>query len=228
MTALSATPRRPAPLRTVLSVVLPALLLGVLAADGWRLQVGLVTALSGLQALWAVLPFTLGWRLAADRVRTGALLGLAAGFTAIAGYYVWEWLAYDLHAATAQLTKSGGVFWVVGASLGGAVFGALGAVAGGTDADRRGLAGAATLLTAAVPAAEALLVLRLAGSGWAPDHEAVELTLLVLLAAGLGVLAWTRAPGRLFVRAALLVLPVALLCLGAFWFAESHFAYLTL
>ena len=111
----------------LLYVVLP-LVLGVVSADVWRLDLPLLTAVLSAQAPWAVLPF-----LVCLRVRTparGALLGGVFGLIAMTGYFGWEWVAYSAHAALAQLEGGRGLFWFAGAAVAGGVFGLLGSLSG--------------------------------------------------------------------------------------------------
>lgn len=220
--------RRGGPLPAVALAVLAGAALGVVASDGWRLGIPVVTALGGLHAPWAVLPFAVGWRAGRGRAARGAALGAVTGFAAIAGYYVWQAAAHSLHAATSQLTETGGAFWVTGATLGGSVFGALGAVGSPRSRTGRPLAGAAVLVAAAVPLAELGLVAWFRRQGLAPDHSGAALVVAAVLATVLVGVAWWRAPRADFVRAAGLAFLPALLGLALALGAEARFAYLTL
>lgn len=215
-------------LPAVALAVLAGAMLGAVASDGWRLGIPAVTALGSLHAPWAVLPFAVGWRAGRGRATRGAGLGAATGFAAIAGYYTWQAAAHSLHAATSQLTETGGAFWVTGATLGGAVFGALGAVGSPGSRAGRPLAGAAVLVTAAVPLAELGLVAWFRRQDLAPDHSGATLVVAAGLATVLVGVAWWRAPAADFARAMGLACLPALLGLALALGAEARFAYLTL
>ena len=211
--------------RGAVAVVGPAVLLGVLAADGWRTHVPVVEVVGSLQAPWVLLPFAVAAWLGAGRLRCGALLGACTGFTAIASYYVYEALAYTLHAATSQLTKSHGVFWVLGATVGGAVAGVLGSVA--TASRHRVVPALAWCVVAAVPAAEALLLVRFPAAVADPTTLRWVPAGLVVTALAVLTLAVRRCGRRAVARAA----PGALLLAGTAFavlvWAEEHLAYLT-
>src|SRR5690242_5393404 len=117
----------------VLALAAYAVALGVLSAIGWRMHVGLLDLLAGLQGgLGAWLTGRIVGGGAQGGAQRGALAGAAFGALAIGTYYVTEAGADSLHSATSQLTSSGR-FWVPAALLGGAVFGALGTWAAAPD-----------------------------------------------------------------------------------------------
>src|SRR5689334_16849503 len=118
----------------VLAFAAYAVALGFLSAIGWRMHVGLLDLLAGLQAVWGLGAWLTG-RIVGGGAQRGALAGAAFGALAIGTYYVTEAVADSLHSATSQLTSSGR-FWVPAALLGGAVFGALGTWAASPDRGR--------------------------------------------------------------------------------------------
>lgn len=206
--------------------MLTAVVLAVVCADGWRWHLGVLGDVAGSQSLWGLGSFGFALGMSAGRLRRGVAVGASFGGVAIGAYYVYEWLAYDLHAATSQLAGSG-IFWVPAAVLGGGVCGVLGALAARPPGDRRldpcALGWAAM---AAVPLGELAFVLpqtaRFATSLVVP-FTVMAVVALVLLALGLRRAGWRRMTVSVVVVA--VVAPV----LGAaFVGLERHLGYLTL
>ena len=131
-------------------------------------------------------------------------------------------------AATAQLSKSRGLFWIGGATVGGAVFGILGTAASRRGAAHRLAAGTAILLTASVPVGECLLILNAARRGWAGGGPDWTIAALSASAVALAVLAWRRAPHLAFAGALAIATVVGGAGLAALLWAERHMGYFTL
>ncbi len=214
-------------LRSALLYVALPLALGIASADVWRLDVPLLTAVVTAQAPWVVLPF-----LVCLRVRglvRGALAGGLFGLLAMTGYFGWEWLAYDAHAALAQMEGGRGVFWFVGAAVAGAVFGALGAASGHPPARAPrwlpgfGWAAASTVLLA--EAAYQLRQLPFLDGRTAVASGALALVALAVVVAAVGV---RRSGARLFAVAFALALVAASAGFVLMLWAEHTFAYVPL
>ncbi len=212
----------------VVLVLAAAVLLGAWSGDGWRIGPGWLADLAGFQALWALGAFTAGL-VAARSLLAGAAAGAAFGGLAISSYYLDMWLVQSAHSVTAQLTKSGGIFWCTAAVVGGAAMGALGAVAARRASRRRldpaSLAWAAIVF---VLGAEVVLV-QVFRSRFAADDAldvaSAVLAVVALAVAGLGV---RRTGGRAFLRAAAVV--AVLLPVGVVMFVavEQVFGYATI
>jgi Family of unknown function (DUF6518) len=202
--------------------------LGVLAADGWRLGLPVLSALGTVQSPWVLLPFAGGWLLAAGRPRRAAAVGAVTGLVGIAAYYAYEWLAYSAHAALSQLTGSFGAFWVGGAVLGGAVAGLLGGWAGRRTGPTDVVRATATATVALVPLAEAAYLGLGAPGSTTGSTSALPVAVLTGLAVVLAVLAVRRADRRTLGLAAGVAVVVAGVGFTALLVAERTFAYVTL
>lgn len=214
-------------LRSVLLYVVLPLALGVVSADVWRLDVPVLTAVLGAQALWALLPFLVCLR--ARGPGRGALLGALFGLLAMAGYFGWEWVAYSAHAALAQLEDGRGLFWFSGAAVAGAVFGLLGSLSGHPPARvPRWLPGFGWAAPSTVLLAEAAYQLR--GLPFDDGRSAVASGALVLVALAVVVAAAgaRRSGPRLFAVAFALALVTASAGFVLMLWAEHTFAYVPL
>jgi hypothetical protein len=216
------------PRRGLFALVIAAALLAVVAADGWRWHLGAVGDLAGAQSLWALGAFVFAVLLSRGRMASGVITGAAFGGVAIIAYYVYEWLAYDAHAAIAQLQRGGGPFWIVAAVLGGAVCGLLGAWAARRPSRRRlDLCALGWTFMAAVPVGELAMVLPRRNS-FGPGALLVPGFAMVAVAVVLVALGVRRAGWRRIGVAAVVVLVVAPIVGLAFVAAELNFAYVTL
>lgn len=214
-------------LRSALLYVALPLALGVASADVWRLDVPLLTAVLTAQAPWVVLPFLVCLRL--HGLRRGTLAGGLFGLLAMTGYFGWEWLAYNAHAALAQMEGGRGVFWFVGAALAGGVFGALGAASGHPPARAPrwlpgfGWAAASTVLLA--EAAYQLWRLPFLDGRTVVASGALALAALAVVVAAVGV---RRSGPRPFAVAFALALVAASAGFVLMLWAEHTFAYVPL
>jgi hypothetical protein len=213
-------------LRSALLYVVLPLALGVASADVWRLDVPLLTAVLTAQAPWVVLPFLVCLR--APGPGRGALVGCLFGLLAMTGYFGWEWLAYDAHAALSQMEGGRGPFWFAGAAVAGAVSGALGAASGHPPARApRWLPGFGWAVASTVLLAEAAYQL------WQPFLDgrtsvasgALALVALAVVVAAVGV---RRSGARLFAVAFGLAMVAASAGFVLMLWAEHTFAYVPL
>src|SRR5689334_20597177 len=179
----------------VLAFAAYAVALGFLSAIGWRMHVGLLDLLAGLQAVWGLGAWLTG-RIVGGGAQRGALAGAAFGALAIGTYYVTEAGADSLHSATSQLTSSGR-FWVPAALLGGAVFGALGTWAAAPDRGRW-LEPAALSYAVMVGGllAESAFVQRAGRVLGPPARLELATAVLVVIALVLVGAAWVRSSSR--------------------------------
>ncbi len=207
------------------SVLLLAVVLGLLSADGWRWHLGPVDDLASAQGVWALGGWLTGLLLTRRR-GLGALLGAGFPLVGLAAYYLYEWIAYDAHAATAQLAGSG-PYWVVLSAVGGAVFGALGVVAGESSARRRfdAVAFAHALPAVAVLCEAGYVLARHNALGGPPFAVVTGLAVLGLLVLARGV---RRTGARPMLVATLVMLVSAPLIGRAFLALAWQFGYLTL
>lgn len=197
-----------------------AVALGLLSGDGWRWPVGPLDDIASAQGVWALGAWLTGRLLARD-VRPAGLLGGMFPVVGLAAYYVYEWLAYDAHAATAQFGASGG-YWLVLGAAGGAAFGLLGRLSDG--------AGRWAPYAFAVPAvalvAEATFLV-LARGGFYGSSVVVAAVLVAL--AGVVVADGARRLGaRTLVPAVVVCLVLAPVLGLAFLWLETHVGYLTI
>ena len=209
-----------------LALVLTAVVLAVVCADGWRWHLGVVGDVAGSQSLWGLGSFGFALGMSAGRVRRGLAVGAAFGGVAIGAYYLYEWLAYDLQAATSQLAASG-IFWVPAALLGGGVCGVLGALAARPPGDRRldpcALGWSAM---AAVPLGEVAFVSP--QTARFADSLVVPFAVMVAVAVALLALGVRRAGWRRMSLSLAVVAVVAPVLGAAFVSVEWHLGYLTL
>jgi hypothetical protein len=216
------------PRRGSFALVIAAVLLAAVAADGWRWHLGALGDLAGAQSLWALGAFAFALLLSGGRIVPGLITGAAFGGVAIIAYYVYEWLAYDAHAAIAQLQRGGGPFWIVAAVLGGAVCGLLGAWAARAPSSRRlDPCALGWTFMAAVPIGELATVLPRRGA-FGPGALVVPGVTMLVVAAALVTVGVRRAGWRRVGVAAVVVVVVAPILGLAFVAAELHFGYLTL
>jgi len=217
----------PRPLLAVALLLVPPVALAATNIDSWRLGSDGLATLANVQGWYAVVPFLVAWAIAGGSPVRGTLVGGLEGLLSILAYYGYSWLVHGAHSATSQLGASGAA-WVVGATLGGFLYGGLGGLAG-THPDRRPIVRAfAFSLTAATIAAEAVLMILGARRRFDLPGLEVAAAGLLVVATGLVALAWLRT-GRTATLRALLVAGV----LGAAGFAvllalEERFAYPTL
>jgi hypothetical protein len=211
----------------LLALAAYAVALGVLSAVGWRLQVGLLDLLAGLQAIWGLGAWLTG-RVVAGGPRRGAVAGAVFGACALGTYYLTEALADSVHSAVSQLTSSGR-FWVPAALLGGAVFGALGVWA--TAPDRgRWLEPAALSYAVMVGGllAESAFVQRSGGVLGSSVRLELATIVLVVLALVLAGVAWARASTRALLVAAVVAAVTVPTLASLFLLVEHRFGYVTL
>ena len=214
-------------LRSALLYVALPLALGIASADVWRLGVPLLTAVLTAQAPWVVLPF-----LVCLRVRSlgrGVLAGTLFGVLAMTGYFGWEWLAYDAHAALAQMAGGRGLFWFAGAMVAGAVSGALGSLSGHPPARAPrwvpGFGWASASIVLLAEAAYQLEQLAPQDEGTAVAGGALALAALAVVVAAVGV---RRSGARLFAVAFAVALVAASAGFVLMLWAEHTFAYVPL
>jgi hypothetical protein len=204
-----------------------ALALGVLSAIGWRLHVGFLDLLAGLQAVWGLGAWLTG-RIVGGGARRGALAGAAFGALAIGTYYVTEGVADSLHSATSQLTSSGR-FWVPAALLGGAVFGALGTWAVAPDRGRwlEPAALSHAVMVGGLLAESAFVqdARRVLGS---PARLELATVVLVVIALVLAGVAWIRSSTRALLAAGVVAAVTVPVLAGLFLLVEHRFGYVTL
>jgi hypothetical protein len=195
--------------------------LGVLSADGWRLDIDAVTVVSGVQSTWVLLPWVAALLLARSP-REGVPLGAACGLVAISSYYLYEAVAYTLHSATSQLT-SAGAFWIPASTAVGGLFGWFGVVAA-----RSGRPAPYAWAAMVVPfVGEAIYVWHVDRS-FVPGIARLTVTFLLAVAVLLTLLGLRRFPARRFALALPVALAVGLVAFaGAIWL-EHTFAYVTL
>jgi len=214
-------------LRSALLYVVLPLVLGVASADVWRLDVPLLTAVLTAQAPWVVLPFLVCLRVHGP-VR-GALAGCLFGLLAMTGYFGWEWLAYDAHAALAQMEDGRGLFWFTGAAVAGAAFGLLGSLSGHPPSRAPrwvpgfGWAAASTVLLA--EAAYQLRQLAFLDDRTVVAGGALVLVALAVVLAAVGV---RRSGVRLFAVGFVLALVATSGGFALMLWAEHTFAYVPL
>jgi len=214
-------------LRSALLYVALPLALGVASADVWRLDVPLLTAVLTAQAPWVVLPFLVCLRV--HGLVHGALVGCLFGLLAMTGYFGWEWLAYDAHAALSQMEGGRGLFWFAGATAAGGVSGALGAASGHPPARApRWLPGFGWAWASIVLLAEAAYQLR--QLAFLDDRTVVAGGALVLVAVAvvLAAVGVRRSGVRLFVVAFVLALVAGSAGFALMLWAEHTFAYVPL
>jgi hypothetical protein len=204
-----------------------AVALGVLSATGWRLHLGAVDTIAGLQAMWGLGAWLAG-RLHTGRPGRGAIAGGLFGLAALAAYYLTEVVVDSVHSATSQLAASGR-FWVPAALLGGSVLGMTGTAAG-LRARGRWLEPAALshAVMAAALLAEAWFLHDVAGEVGQPGRLATAAGVLVAIAVVIAVAAWRRTGPRALVAAAVLVAGVTPAATAVFLVLEHRFGYVTI
>ena len=204
-----------------------AVLLGVLSATGWRLHLGAVDTIAGLQAMWGLGAWLAG-RLHTGRPARGGLGGGLFGLVALVAYYLTEVVVDSVHSATSQLASSGR-FWVPAALVGGVALGMVGTAAG-LRSRGRWLEPAALshAVMAAALLAEAWFLHDVAGSVGGPGRLATAAAVLVVIAAVIAVGAWRRTGARAFLAAAVLVAVVTPAATAVFRVLEHRFGYVTI
>jgi hypothetical protein len=214
-------------IRALILLLVPPVVLAATNIDSWRLGSDGLAILTNVQGWYAVVPFLVAWALADGSPGRGALVGGAEGLLSILAYYAYSWLVHGAHSATSQLGASGAA-WIVGATLGGFLYGALGGLAG-AHPDRRPVVRAfAFSVTAATIAAEAVMLLTGARRRFDLPRLDVAAVGLFVVAVALVGLAWTRTGRSATLRALLVAVVLGAVGFAALLALEERFAYPTL
>lgn len=211
----------------VIGVAAYAVALGVLSAIGWRLHVGGLDLLAGLQAVWGLGAWVTG-RVIGGGPGRGAVAGVVFGAGALGTYYLTEAVADSAHSALSQLLSSG-VFWVPAALVGGGAFGALGTWA--TTPDRGRWLEPSALSHAVMVGgllAESAFLQRSDGVLGHPARLELATVALVVIALVVAGAAWVRVSSRALLAAAAVAAVTVPVVASIFLLIEHRYGYVTL
>ena len=140
------------------------LLGGVAQAYAWRSGSHELTQITNSQFGWILLCFIVAFVWAQGAVAPGIAAGAATGFSLSVSYYAVQWFADGWVSASSQFVSSSGLGWTASATIGGALMGAVAALAG-SSADRHPARSALGLTTVALGVGLGPLVLSATKSG---------------------------------------------------------------
>lgn len=180
--------------------VCAVLLGGVAQAYAWRWGSHELTQITNNQFGWILLCFIVAFAWARGAVLSGVAAGAAVGFGLSASYYGVQWIADGWISASSQFVSSSGVAWTASATIGGALVGGLGALAG-SPVDSQPARSALGLTTAALGVGLGPLALSATKSG-VLDEEGAWAAIIFYGAVGvlLAVFAVWRCGSTAFVR----------------------------